>query len=304
MLTRRCNLSCPFCYGPDPNSGNEISGIEWVSLVEYFIGLGIRRFVLAGGEPTTHPDFYKIVQGISSLGGRIALQTNGFFPERVYKVLPYIDWLCLPIDAISSAVSKSLRSDESATSRVLELVSQVRSLSSDVKLKIGTVVTSLNLAEFPAITDVITHLMPDSWKIHEMRERGAGRLSFSELWTSIESQTLRECTTRARVAGVPLSISSGRDSIGAYLIINPDSDVLVPDSSFYLNFGHSLQPGSRSVKPSPILAAMHALFDQNHDQNLDRAFPSWREGDTAPEIRVPLQSTTQLEIRPSYWLDR
>lgn len=101
FLTLACNLRCSYCInrvGELQHSGGQLSGEQWV--------MGLNRFqirpdlpiTLQGGEPSLHPDFYRIINGLRP-GQPIDLLTNLQFdvdefmakvaPNRLRRLAPY-----------------------------------------------------------------------------------------------------------------------------------------------------------------------------------------------------------------------
>jgi cyclic pyranopterin phosphate synthase len=82
-ITDRCNLRCTYCMPPQ--------GIEWtpreeiltadeiVRLGTIFVGMGITKIRLTGGEPLTRRDFNQIAERLGALTGlkTLAMTTNG-----------------------------------------------------------------------------------------------------------------------------------------------------------------------------------------------------------------------------------
>jgi cyclic pyranopterin phosphate synthase len=87
-VTDRCNYSCTYCI-PDDGVGHAarqevLSFEETAALVRVFVGLGVRRVRLTGGEPTVRRDLPELVRLLRALPGLddIALSTNGhLLPE-------------------------------------------------------------------------------------------------------------------------------------------------------------------------------------------------------------------------------
>jgi hypothetical protein len=75
--TRRCNLSCEYCYQRnDPTSVKNLAEIahELDTLV------GLRRcdvMIIAGGDPLTHPDLGEVVRLVRARGLKPVVLTNG-----------------------------------------------------------------------------------------------------------------------------------------------------------------------------------------------------------------------------------
>lgn len=80
LITNKCNLRCVHCYS---SSGkpmiNELSGDQWIRVLEEGKKLGAFQVNISGGEPTLHPDFLQIVEYLASVATfKTNLNTNGF----------------------------------------------------------------------------------------------------------------------------------------------------------------------------------------------------------------------------------
>ncbi|NHJ33342.1 MAG: 7-carboxy-7-deazaguanine synthase QueE [Asgard group archaeon] len=124
-----CDLKCDWCdtaHSRDPNypeckveikpgtwefsiHNNPVS-VEFV--IEQVLNLSTKDFhsvSLTGGEPAYQEDFfYQIVNRLYNLEIPILLETNGYFPNRIEKVAPYISYACVDIkDRTANSVKKS-----------------------------------------------------------------------------------------------------------------------------------------------------------------------------------------------------
>ncbi len=62
-INRGCNIACTWCYqGKLLESKEEMPFGLATQLMDISSGVGVKRMVLLGGEPTIHPDFLKIVE--------------------------------------------------------------------------------------------------------------------------------------------------------------------------------------------------------------------------------------------------
>ncbi|EFJ36608.1 hypothetical protein SELMODRAFT_79056 [Selaginella moellendorffii] len=87
-LTERCNLRCHYCM---PEEGVKLtpgahllSQDEIVALAKVFVGGGVDKIRLTGGEPTVRADLTDICHRLSGLSGvkTLAMTTNGLVLER------------------------------------------------------------------------------------------------------------------------------------------------------------------------------------------------------------------------------
>jgi len=84
-VTDRCNFRCVYCmprvvYGPDHAflARAELLTFEEIErLARIFVGLGVRKLRLTGGEPLLRRDLPELIRRLAPLGVPIALTTNG-----------------------------------------------------------------------------------------------------------------------------------------------------------------------------------------------------------------------------------
>jgi len=101
FLTLACNLRCSYCinsFGALSSKRSLLSGAEWVRGLNRLSSQADLPITLQGGEPTIHPDFYTIVNGIRpdlsiDLLTNLEVGTGRFMqeidPQRLQRVAPY-----------------------------------------------------------------------------------------------------------------------------------------------------------------------------------------------------------------------
>lgn len=113
-LTDQCNLSCPFCYVPGigPRDGTHVPFELAVRVIEEAAEIGVVHLVLAGGEPTLHPELEQIVRFARAQGSlRVKLVTNGSRSDARFidGILPHIHDLQVSLDGADEHVHDGLR---------------------------------------------------------------------------------------------------------------------------------------------------------------------------------------------------
>ena len=81
-LTYRCNLQCPYCYNPLKlgSATEELTGEQWLSVIDQAVDLGVMQIGLSGGEPTLRgKDLVAIVARATERGAYTNLITQGTF---------------------------------------------------------------------------------------------------------------------------------------------------------------------------------------------------------------------------------
>ncbi len=92
-VTDRCNMRCIYCM-PENNTEwfeqtDVMSYEEIVRLTKIFVGLGVEKVRVTGGEPTVRREIEKLVSELSKIDGikAISMTTNGLLLRDKVKVL-------------------------------------------------------------------------------------------------------------------------------------------------------------------------------------------------------------------------
>ncbi len=118
-VTDRCNLTCPTCYaGSSPTYGRHRTLEEVKTMLDTIVKNEKEPDVvqISGGEPTIHPQFWKILDYAKSLPIRhLMLNTNGIkiakdvaFAERLKTYSPDFE-IYLQFDSFENTVLQELR---------------------------------------------------------------------------------------------------------------------------------------------------------------------------------------------------
>jgi pyruvate formate lyase activating enzyme len=100
IFTAGCMLRCPYCHNPGIINGGmnmEINDIfqEIDDSLDF-----IDSVVLTGGEPLIQNEgIFEIVQYCNNLKLDIKIDTNGYYPEKLEKIVKHVDYVALDIKA-------------------------------------------------------------------------------------------------------------------------------------------------------------------------------------------------------------
>ena len=112
IFTAGCNFRCPFCHnaslvlGADTPTGT-------IPTEELFAFLEARRgrltgICISGGEPTLQPDLEDFIRRVRALGYAVKLDTNGYRPEVLARLISegLVDYIAMDIKSSREGYSR------------------------------------------------------------------------------------------------------------------------------------------------------------------------------------------------------
>ena len=85
-LTERCNLRCFYCMPeegiPLREKSHFMTQEEILSIAKTFVGLGVKKIRLTGGEPLIRKDAHSVISRLGDLGVELAITTNGVLVDK------------------------------------------------------------------------------------------------------------------------------------------------------------------------------------------------------------------------------
>lgn len=100
VFTCGCNFRCGFCYNAEllkpQNCYSEEVSVLLKKIEE--VREPLDGVVILGGEPLVQPEALReLIQGIKKMGLLVKLDTNGYLPHELEKVLPYVDYVAMDL---------------------------------------------------------------------------------------------------------------------------------------------------------------------------------------------------------------
>lgn len=243
QILGQCNLECPFCFGPR----HEIPAMPLdraISVLGVLRDLGVSRIVFTGGEPTLFGELPRLLASAKSLGMVTVLNSNGLLlRRRIHDIAPHLDWLSLPLDGATSATNALMRrGNPRHFEEILDLIPKIQTDYPDLSLKLGTVVTRLNLSEAADILNVVTQAggRPSTWKLYQISPSSYGKDNYDSLQVSQEDfeRVAESARMMAQACGVTFVKYTNLRRNGQYLFIDPRGNVLVVVDDDYKKIGN------------------------------------------------------------------
>ncbi|RCX12210.1 radical SAM protein with 4Fe4S-binding SPASM domain [Anaerobacterium chartisolvens] len=150
-VTRRCNLTCPFCFNDSTPARHdercrELTAKEWIDLASEAAEINPNATVsVSGGEPLLRDDIMEIIDGISRNNLKIRLITNGTLVDKcITEYLSKVPGLKVQV-SIDSLIPEENRRTRGHGSLEKALPAVLSMLEAGIDVGITSTITSINM---------------------------------------------------------------------------------------------------------------------------------------------------------------
>ena len=146
-VTDRCNFRCVYCMPREVFEQHQflphgaiLTFEEIARLARIFVGLGVEKIRLTGGEPLVRRDVQRLVAMLAELDVEITLTTNGSLLARQAKALKAagLDRVTVSLDSLDDATFKAMNDADYPVAKVIEAIDVAAAVG--LPVKINTVV--------------------------------------------------------------------------------------------------------------------------------------------------------------------
>jgi len=188
-LTGNCDFKCLYCHAGQKNNACKISEElpleRWLGIIDEAKQLGVKKFILSGGEPLLHPHWQEIVRHCGP-ETEVIFSTNGnHFNEKNLEILarlPYAREFRTSLDGLQT---NDIIRHGSSYVKSLESLRRLKQRLPDSKIMVQTVVYRNNLNELKALYNILKDQGVYWWRLSQLwktvwTEKNRGILDFSD----------------------------------------------------------------------------------------------------------------------------
>jgi radical S-adenosyl methionine domain-containing protein 2 len=190
FVTKSCNFSCKACYSEWDNKDSVLEKENTLEkqkkliseLYGFFKPLAGDNYLtkkicwdtvrinFSGGEPLLIHHIDELIQHAGKIGFKVSVTTNGSLlnEEMIAKIADNLLWLGFSIDSCSHETNKIIgrvdcHGGTADLNNIERKIKLARMLNPNIKIKINTVVSTLNLQE--DFSAMVAKLCPDKWTV-------------------------------------------------------------------------------------------------------------------------------------------
>ena len=211
QITRNCNLQCPYCFlkarGGLPHVPTE-AALDAAT----FLGCnGLTEVRLTGGEPTTHPDFFRILDAFRERGVYVSVATNGVLNRRTLDALAERQhlWVICSLDG-KQQTHNAYRPGTFA--RILTNLKYLKRKQPDLRLRLTSVLTRRNKEEIRDLAEAARVVDAESVTVIPLRPQLRDPAIQADMITASEFRRVLEQISRVtRELGVRMTTTLATD---------------------------------------------------------------------------------------------
>src|SRR5687767_10531324 len=129
-VTDRCNFRCVYCMPREVFDSNYrflpheaiLSFEEIARLARVFVGLGVQKLRLTGGEPLVRRDLHRLVAMLAELAVEVTLTTNGSLLAKQANALKQagLNRVTVSLDSLDEATFRAVNDADFPVAKVIE----------------------------------------------------------------------------------------------------------------------------------------------------------------------------------------
>lgn len=188
-VTGVCDMKCLYCHAGEKNTAcyhqDELPHARWLEIIQECRSLGIKSFILTGGEPFLYQRWPELVDACGT-DARVVISTNGkHFSDANMDVLSGLPQVKEFRTSIDGMATNDIIRDGSSYLESLENVRRLRQKFPDRKVMIQTVIYQQNLPEIPLLYRALKDIGIYCWRLSQLwktvrTERNRSVLDFSD----------------------------------------------------------------------------------------------------------------------------
>jgi MoaA/NifB/PqqE/SkfB family radical SAM enzyme/orotate phosphoribosyltransferase len=231
-ITSKCNLSCDFCFGPEPDVREDAS--LRTRIVDALVESRAPRVTLTGGEPLVVASLPSFVDRLARSGKNIILNTNGeLLTERradQLKIGENVQCVAISIDGGSSEIHRLMRGSNARFNRTVSAAHLAKQRGASLKL--ATVISAVNVDTMPQLVNLVAELEPTVWRLLQYSHRTQGVSAQRHDFSTGQFNEAVELARQLLPTTIPVASATEEELCGCFTL-SEKGDVLVPQVGGY-----------------------------------------------------------------------
>lgn len=231
LITGKCNLRCPHCYGNEESlPATELSVEGWRRIFIHLRSWGLVRVDISGGEPTLRRDLGEIVKEALAVGLEVIVSTNGVpLAAKGVANFPFIRWH-VSVDSGLQEIHERRRllpiyaPSKNSLDKVSTFIT--RCIEDGKMLRVLTSIGKDNRDALFALGEKLALLGVRDWNISRVLRAGRAQLDYAAHWEVADETVLEQVhDLRCAFPFIRIRYSNRTEQDGYFLLVLPDGSL-------------------------------------------------------------------------------
>jgi pyruvate formate lyase activating enzyme len=190
VFCQGCPWQCRYCHNPHLIPRESPNAFKWPEVTAFLSrrqGL-LDAVVFSGGEPTLQNGLAEAMAEAKAMGFRIGLHTAGIYPERLEKLLPWLDWVGLDVKAPFSDYGRI--TGAGGGEAVRQSIRLLQSTAIPVELRTTCHSRLLSEEDLLQLAGELAELGAKKWVLQAFRPQGCGDKALAEEHSAVPTPML------------------------------------------------------------------------------------------------------------------
>lgn len=217
-------------------------------ILENLISIGVGKISFVGGEPLLYKHLFELVNYGKSLDNSVqySITTNAVllaaFDEQngfdintglIEKIADLFDWITFSMDAPTDKMQAEMGRNLQHVSRVFAILDYINSVNCNLKIKINTVVSKINVNSLENMIPLLESHKINRWKLFKFLPSRGVALSNKTMF-EISTQDYQRCINELMAKShINITYNSDLDFQKTYITINSNGYLSVYDGNKY-----------------------------------------------------------------------
>jgi len=215
--TLRCTMACLHCgasAGCD-TAQNELSTDEISPVIRDLAGLGVRRFLVTGGEPLLRPDLLEVLQQAKDCGMETGFSTNGLAisEENIGRIVRAADSVQVSVDG-TKKTHDIIRRSPGAFSGAMNALNLLQSHGCRQSC-MTSIISPMNYSEIAALFEIAKE-NADLWRVGTVMPVGRASGNDSLYLSDGQLRSLLEFLAGKMAGPLPVLIGENLGYLGEF----------------------------------------------------------------------------------------
>lgn len=171
--TENCNANCFMCNYARNIKGKELNIEEFEQLLDIMSKEEYRLIKFTGGEPLLNKNLKNFIRRSKDQGYNTSIITNGYLLKNQYKELieAGLEHITISLDSNKDYVHDKIRGMNGLFNRIIESIKEIKEYNKNVKIRINTVGSFLNIMDLVDLYMLLKELHIDQWVITPLKSK-------------------------------------------------------------------------------------------------------------------------------------